>query len=121
MDSMQRARLAKLCALLSSDKDGEVVAAARKASKLVHASGLTWLEVFGYEEPHQARSAVEPDMVLIDRIKFCLRHEEHLFDNEEDFLQRILKWAASGSNISPKQEAWLDKITKRIEIIEADV
>lgn len=42
MDSGARDRLVKLLALLDSSHDGEVVAAARRASALLQAEGLDW-------------------------------------------------------------------------------
>src|SRR5260370_17357252 len=41
---LDRAKLAKLCEMLASSHDGEVLAAARKASKRLRAAKTTWTE-----------------------------------------------------------------------------
>lgn len=118
MNELDRSKLAKICALFSSDKGGEVLAAARRAQALVSKSGLSWAAVF--EVAPQDKSAVEVDEVLRAKVKLCLSHPEHLYGTEPDFLQTVRKWVASGGVPSEKQMAWLERIVQRIEVLEGD-
>ncbi len=107
LDPAVAARLAKIAALLSSSHDGEVVAAAAKATMLLRAHGLAWQDVFTPElappqpplrAPHSAQ------------VQWALGFPGRLTDRERKFLADIGRCR----RISAKQAAWLDGIVHKL-------
>jgi hypothetical protein len=78
---LDRDRLSKILARLSSPFDGEVAAAGRAAHRLIRAAGLSWEQVF---EPAPIGGVAEDDP-----IGFCLDRAELLTDWERRFLGSI--------------------------------
>jgi len=121
MPQLDRRRLAKLCALLSSDKDGEVLAAARKANQMVRQSGLSWEAVLvalpapkAKKAPPQPKPPPTPVSPILEKIKFCRRYPGFLYSNEQDFLFTLQRRIKYGNEPTEKQSAWLEKILARI-------
>jgi hypothetical protein len=82
-----RARLAKLLALVGSDHDGEALSAARAADRLVRRAGLSWTEALSVDDGLTAdRSGVATE------IAFCLRHPDRLTAWESRFLRSAAVW-----------------------------
>jgi hypothetical protein len=79
-----RARLAKLLALVGSDHDGEALSAARAADRLVRRAGLSWTEALSGLTADRSGVATE--------IAFCLRHPDRLTAWESRFLRSAAVW-----------------------------
>ncbi len=122
MAELDRGKLTKLLSLLSSNHDGEVLNAGRKASRLVKQAGLSWETLLGQPPKPTTTTvtAVEPDQDLLEKIEGCLDFPEHLHANEFGFLEGVREWVENGGEPSPKQMNWLNKILRRIERLEGE-
>jgi hypothetical protein len=112
---VERDRLARLLGMVGSVHDGEALAAARLADKLVRRCGLTWADVFAPPEPALAPSSGN---LLIgwpaqwrSAVRMCGRYETSLGDRERSFLQSL---ATYKRRPSPKQLTWLRSIAERM-------
>jgi hypothetical protein len=105
-------KLAAILARLASDHDGEVLAAARAAVRLVATYDLTWTELLHSEAPVPvAAAAPAGPRYWRHTAEECLfDHEQALNDWQTSFLQDILR---RGRALSPKQEAALRRIAGR--------
>jgi len=131
-------RLGKLLRLLASDRDGEVLAAARGIVRTLQAAGadihaLTNVietsadrkfseadahEIYqrGREEGRREAEAhattfYDPDwMRIAEECADSLR----LTPREHDFVQSMLEWISDGSEPTEKQAAWLKSIHRRV-------
>jgi hypothetical protein len=106
LDVKARERLARLCGLFGSERDGERASAAAKADKLVRDLGLTWEEVIGAQPLPPSMTS----QLIAEELAF--RHE--LSKLEVDFL----KSAAGFSSLSEKQRQWLDKIVEKVRLLK---
>jgi hypothetical protein len=100
LDPRNADRLCKLLGLLSSNHDGEVLAAARKADGFLRTLGLTWRDVIAIRAPdwrHMARS--------------CREQAHRLSPKEFDFINNV---ALSLRDPTPKQLKWLRDIFTRL-------
>lgn len=104
LDRETAKRLAKVCALFSSDKLGERAAAAAMADSLLKAKGLTWGQVFA---PESADS-------FAPLIAFAIAHQELLDDWQLAFVHSI----KGRQSLSEKQLAKLNEI---VGIVRAQV
>jgi hypothetical protein len=103
-----RQRLAKLLAVFSSDFDGEVVAAARAAHRLVHSLGLSWEDVIHPNSgPAPNSNTIQPWQTIVAA---CLKRPGRLRPWERDFLRSLADFV----RISPKQRSVLDQIADRV-------
>lgn len=95
MTPAERSRLGAVLALLSSDKAGEVAAAAAAATRIQRASGLSWHQILQPApliEPNRAID-VEDDLdLLLDSI-----------DELSGWEQRFAKSVAAQAKWTPKQ------------------
>ena len=88
---VDRRRLARVCGLLGSDHDGEVLAAARQAEKIRKKVGLTWEELLA---PSTRRRPADPspEDLTIWRwaCHFCLERSRSLTSWELDFVATVV-------------------------------
>ena len=102
-------KLAKLCALLTSDRDGEVLAAAHKASSLLRRHGLTWHQVIEAAARQADPPPIEPQWRLLRRQ--CLARPDLLTEWELAFLARI----GRQTRISPRQLEVLERLAAELQ------
>ncbi|RVJ23444.1 hypothetical protein [Sinorhizobium medicae] len=107
--------LGKLVLLLSSDHDGEIVAAARALGRALKKMGKDWHWLAGlidgdHEPPRQQRrrETVEDHQAAAEWLLKTVR--QHLRENEIDFLETMQDWRGDPT---PRQQAWLEKICRR--------
>jgi hypothetical protein len=115
-------KLAKLIPLLSSDKDGEVLATARAIERTLRAEGCDW---------HDLASAVtrEPETRVIyikqpepepkdwcDLARWCCDHDDdRLNPKERMFVADMASRLVCGGEPSERQAAWLRAIYARLK------
>ena len=100
-------RLVKLLNLCSSSYDGEALAAARAAVRLVRERGLSWTDMLQPEAATAANRNLAPwRRVVAD----CLRQSTFLGQWELAFLRSLSNFP----NISTKQRAILAQIADRV-------
>ncbi len=112
-----RRRLVSAVGLLSSDKDGEVVAAARAASRLLQPHGVTVAQlVEAALTPTPWREAHRPDPVrAVDHrhlARMCLAMAALLNEWEIGFLTNLARWDGP---LTAKQRAKLNAVATKIE------
>ena len=86
-------RLARVCGLLGSEHDGEVLAAARQAEKIRKKVGLTWEELL--VPSIRPRSGAPPPEELTDwrwACHFCLERYRLLPSWELDFVATVARY-----------------------------
>ncbi|MCA1365830.1 hypothetical protein I6F15_00180 [Bradyrhizobium sp. BRP14] len=100
----------RLVLTLSSDQDGEVVAAARALGKALRKAGHDWhwLAALVDGEPQQQQQGIEDHQVAAEWLLTHVRHR--LRPNEIDFLQTMEGWLGDPT---PRQAAWLAKLCAR--------
>lgn len=117
-------RLTKLVLMLSSDRDGEVVAAARAIGRALGAAGRDWHDFAGglldpakNRTDQQARHGEHHDSDDDWRTmhKFCLRHESQLRSRELKFIYSIAHWRGK---LTKRQHAWHTAIHQRLRANE---
>lgn len=115
-------KLAKLIPLLSSDKDGEVVATARAIERTLRAEGFDW---------HDLASVVtrEPEMRIIyikpperepkdwcELARWCRDHDDdRLNAKERGFVADMASRLVCGGEPSERQAAWLRAIYAKLK------
>jgi hypothetical protein len=105
--------------MLSSDHDGEVAAAGRRANALLKGAGLTWVDVIKPVAPksEQPQQQSRPPrrwrrpVSASDSAALCLQWPEVLTDWETDFCRSIV----GRHRTSPKQSEVLNRITAKVE------
>ena len=113
------ARLAKLIRLLSSDRPGEVVAAAGAINRALQAAGL---------DIHRLAEVVERSPLVPGQMpptpdagdngnwramrRFCAGHDALLSAREKEFIADIKRWRG---RLTPKQRDWLTAIYRRLQ------
>jgi hypothetical protein len=106
-------RLRCLLLMLSSDRDGEVVASARAIDRVLRSNSLDW---------HDLAQAVCPSAPTVrcgnderdwrDIVAFCTSRLSCLSGREREFLRSIARWR--GRELTERQAAWLTAIFERI-------
>jgi hypothetical protein len=114
---MMKARLAKLVRMLSSDKDGEVLAAVAAIHRVLQEQGADF---------HALAAAVERSTLVPQRdddarswratCEWCCDHVEHLNDLEADLVFSLKRWRGQPTE---KQMNWLDAIEQYIRSRQA--
>lgn len=101
-------QLKKLVLMLSSDRDGEVVAAARAIGRVLRSHELDWhdLTICLRETPVRYRARE-----WHDTLAFCAANMDRLEPRERAFLRSIAKWRGE---LSPRQRDWLEAIADRL-------
>ena len=117
-------RLKKLVLMLSSEQDGEIVAAARAIGRNLKDTGLDWHWLADHlsgeyradpkrSDGFNARGVEE----YRSRVGFCFAHRADLRSREHEFitqLQNRFNEYGAETFLSPKQRAWIDDIYKRL-------
>jgi hypothetical protein len=103
-------RLRKMLLMLSSDRDGEVVAAARAITKILQDAGGDWHDLVA------AMLAPAAHREVRDVVQWCLSHRFFLSPRDRGFLENV---ARQLKPLSPKQEKWLRDIVGKLERAEA--
>jgi len=99
-------KLTKLCGMLGSAHDGEIVAAARKATALLAARGATWAEAF-----QVVPETVEASPAHYQQARELLAHKALLTPFERSFLIGIL----AHPTLSEKQRVTLEGIARKAD------
>lgn len=120
-------RIVKLCGMLGSDHDGEVVNAARMILKVMKQHDLCWENIIKVgtpakvHKPAPARRAAkkkkEPPANLHHQsvaIYILANLHERLSEPEVGFLQSMVAWERAPTE---KQNKWLSKIAKRVGVV----
>jgi hypothetical protein len=116
-----RARLAQLLRLLlSSDKDGEIIATAAAINRTLAASGLDCHALADtVENPvSPARRPEQPNdqqFAWRHKVRFCIDHDRWLTAWEREFAADLLSWNAP---LTTKQQDKLDRIVDKIKFRE---
>jgi hypothetical protein len=103
--SIDRARLVACLKLLASPHDGEALAAARAAARLVEAAGPSWSVLILPQPDRPAKRSLTQR--LADR---CLQHRELLTEPELAFLLST----AEAQSLSPSGHHMLRTIHRRV-------
>jgi len=111
--TLDRQRLAKLLGMMGSAHDGEVIAAARHAERLLADAGLTWAEIVVPRLP--APPQRQNVGTVADAIRFVIKHEVVLTDWERGFVRdlRRLKYP-----LSPRQLEVLERLVEKAQRAE---
>lgn len=124
-----RDKLVKILRLLSSDHDGEVAAAGRRAHSFLKTRGLDWDTVISaapqrfYEEPPRQRRyeppppPPEPDELPL--IRKARKLEQYVTAWEREFLASVEESLGKWPKLTEKQRAVLDRIIDKLK--EKDV
>jgi hypothetical protein len=110
-------RLAKLLLMLSSDRDGEVVSAARAIGRALHANGDDWHDLVSRltnsnpkPEPRKAHEQHPPGDWRVMH-EFCLDRDRLLRPREREFVASLGDWRGE---LTERQHAWLLAIYQRL-------
>jgi hypothetical protein len=116
-------RLKKLLLMLSSERDGEVVNAARLIGSTLQNAGHDWHDLAGALVDPAARSQPKPRPAPRDdhhnsgsidwreARDFCLQHRNLLRGRELEFVTDLTHWRGS---LTEKQASWLTAIHRRL-------
>jgi hypothetical protein len=103
-------RLGKLIPLLGSDRDGEVIGAARAIDRLLKSAGRDWHDLAALLRlPAPRWEIAADDWQSVAR--FCAENSTRLTERELDFLATLASWRGRPTE---KQFAWLRKIAARL-------
>jgi len=120
MDETARDKLVKVLRMFSSDHDGEVASAARRAHSIVKTLALDWDDLIiraGARKQHRSSAPPPPqDDIDIVLIKECLEVPQHLTAWENDFLSSIRQSILEWGRLTPKQKAVLDRIVNKLRL-----
>jgi hypothetical protein len=104
-------KLGKMLLMLSSNCDGEVVAAARALNKILQDAGSNWHALVAAILAPVAHLEVRRDVV-----QRCLNRRFFLSPRDRGFLEGV---AEQRMPVSPKQEKWLRDIVGKLKRAEA--
>ncbi|MET4698375.1 hypothetical protein ABIE65_001392 [Constrictibacter sp. MBR-5] len=102
-----RQRLAKICGLLGSDHDGERASAARAATAILLAAGLTWEQLILAVAPEPA---AEPQRDPTDDALAYLRDAVIVDEWSQHFVASLRRLRAAGRELTEKQKAKLYEV-----------
>ena len=106
-------KLSKMLLMLSSNYDGDVVAAARAITKILQDAGGDWHDLVAAMLPPLAPAA---HLEVRDVVQWCLSRRFFLSPRDRGFLEGV---AEQRMPLSPKQEKWLRDIVGKLERGEA--
>ena len=119
-------KLLKLIPLLSSDRDGEVLATVRAIERMLLSAGLDWHELAGAvgAEPEVIEKVVyrnppQPKPDWEAKLDSCIERRNRLSSREQDFLDSLDRGCWGGRTPTKKQLAWLIDIFTRIIRVES--
>jgi hypothetical protein len=106
--------------MFSSDHDGEVASAARRAHSLIKAHALDWDDLIihvGRHGPDQrtARQS-DPDGDEAGMIHRCTERGLCLTAWEQEFIQSISESILEWGRLTPKQRSVLDRIVNKLKL-----
>lgn len=118
--SVDQERLAKLLLMLSSDRDGEVVGAARAIGRTLRSAGTDWHDFAARLLPTRARPRQpdDPNPFGPGRNRwrgmreFCRERDAQLRPRERDFVNSLGTWHGA---LTEKQFDWLTAIYQRLK------
>jgi hypothetical protein len=106
-------KLRKLLLMLSSNKDGEVVNAARAIERTLRAANADWHDLTErLSAPRSPPPPPPPSASWEAKREFCLRHENLLRGREYAFVFGLGDW---DGELTEKQGAWLNSIYARLK------
>jgi hypothetical protein len=108
-------KLDKLIPLLSSDKDGEVIATVGAIDRTLKSAGYDWfdlvkvIEIGGKQltRPDRYVERVDAPITELDMARFALGNIGNLSESEGEFVRSVIRLLAYGNVLSPKQSRWL--------------
>jgi hypothetical protein len=108
-------KIAKLIPLLSSDKDGEVLAATRAIERTLKSAGLdlhALAAAIGDPPP------VPPEILPTTQAEiaaWCVRHDNGFFeDRQRQFVIDMVRLLAAGATLTERQAGWLKILYARL-------
>jgi hypothetical protein len=109
-------RLTKLLLMLSSDRDGEVVAAAKAIGRALQATGKDWHDLARrLSVPVKARISEQApprhDKNWRAMHEHCIQHDDRLRPREREFIDSLGSWRG---DLTEKQRSWLVAIYQRL-------
>lgn len=114
-----RLGLKSLLLMLSSDRDGEVVAAARAVGRALKSAGADWHDLAGLLVPgrqtnkaHSRNGNSDEHADWRAMREFCLQSDNQLRPREREFISSIGEWRG---DLTEKQSAWLAAIYQRLK------
>jgi hypothetical protein len=104
-------QLGKLVLLLSSNHDGEVLAAVRAIDRVLKSSRLSWHDLA--QAICLPPPAVHPcnDRDWRDLLAFCASRMSSLSSREREFLRSIARWRG---DLTERQRDWLEVIADKL-------
>jgi hypothetical protein len=120
MIEVDRDKLVKILRMFSSDHDGEVAAAARRAHKLVRDRSLDWDDlIIATGRNSQSRQAEPPPPTgndEADLIHRCAERPHCLTAWENEFIANISESIVEWGRLTPKQRSVLDRIVNKLKV-----
>ena len=110
-------RLEKLLLMLSTDRDGEVLSAARAIGRTLQTAGSDWHDLAGSliaPAPNSQTKNARDDSNNNWRAMrtFCDKHSNFLSSREKEFIADIKHWRGA---LTHKQHHWLVAIFERVQ------
>ena len=107
-----RTRLCRLLRMFSSDFDGEVAAAARRAHELLQRLGTDWDDVLVMPR-RNSKAKLDPEtrevLRRLGELSLCLSAWER------EFIASLAVSQTRWGHLTPKQAACLDRIVERLQ------
>lgn len=103
-------RLGKLIPLLGSNRDGEVIGAARAIDRVLKSAGRDWHDLAALLRLPMPRREIAADDWR-GMARFCAENSARLSERELNFLATLACWRGSPTE---KQFTWLHKIAARL-------
>lgn len=119
MIEADRDRLVKILRMFGSDHDGEVVAAARQAERLVKSRALDWDDLIidtRSRRSYRPEPEPEPNGDEADLIHRCKDRELALSNWEREFITSISVSIVEWGKLTPKQRSVLDRIVNKLKL-----
>jgi len=124
MFEADRDKLIKILRMFSSDHDGEVASAARRAHALVKARALDWddliIKIHASAGARQERPKPDWEEVVDDdeaaMIRRCAERAMALSAWENEFITSISDSILEWGKLTPKQHAVLDRIVNKLKL-----
>jgi hypothetical protein len=113
-----RDKLIKCLRMFSSNFDGEVASAARRAHELIVSRSLDWDDLIikpgrRHEQESQRR---HHSGGTLDDIRHCQSLAEHLTEWEISFVNSIAGSILGWGRLTPKQQTTLDRIVNKMKL-----
>jgi len=114
-------KLRKLLLMLSSERDGEVVNAARLIGRTLRGAGADWHDLVtgllapGRTAAQAARDKDDRDLDWHVKREFLLQHLHLLRPREHEFIDSLGDWRGQ---LTEKQSGWLSAIHARVRRAE---